>query len=259
MRRRVSAQTARVRANDNGALASIPLTFVQAHEREDAKASPLELKALSCGKRNGFVLRFRSEHTDLTALPRAKLETLAMKTPIQCFTIVAAFLSLTPAAFADSPHDVSPAHCQPLVPSVDGPLLKFQNGAWEFLSGQTGTARLVCAVPHQYDLAFPGPCVDGSFCEVFRIDYRDSDGTSSATQVTAQLHRRRSSGSSAALTLPFDSNNFSTTGNTNKLQYADDNYTKVNDQTVYLQVTLKRGSTSQTARFSGFQFLGPLP
>ena len=152
-------------------------------------------------------------------------------------------------AQAGSPWDASPAFCQPLVPSVDGALLKYQDGAWEFLSTATGTARLVCAIPNQDTFSFSN---SGAGRDVFRMDYRDSDGTGSNVQVTSTLYRRTSGGSVAALGVDFNSNTSSSTSNTSMLTSATDSYTKVDSQTVFMRVDLKRSSTSQTARFSGW-------
>lgn len=134
--------------------------------------------------------------------------------------------------------------CSPETPDDDASL-ELSNGSWIFSGTETGTMTLWCPVVTDR----PWSALDPYTIDVLRLWYRDPDGTSSGSRVTAELFSRPVNSSTAtSRTSVIDSNSSSVTSS-NTL------WTSVSETSAdvlfFVKVTISRNSGSSTVAFHG--------
>jgi len=126
------------------------------------------------------------------------------------------------------------------------------NGALVFSGNNTGTISFYCPVSlNAYTVS--NNSWDNDISK-YRVYYRDTDGQSNSSAVTARLVYRRANGMYSAGGT-FSSNGYSDTGNTSKVR---NNAHDVRSSAHYaFLVTLRRTNTTQSPAFTGIDF--PFP
>jgi hypothetical protein len=156
-------------------------------------------------------------------------------------------------ASAADPNRISiPASACQLDDPDDFALLEFENGSWVFVAGETGSVDLVCPVGRKEDF-FEGD--NWSFARM-RLWYRDTDGTGSAANVTAQLSERTTTSAGSPFGPLIESSDSNTMSNTTRI--ANVNHVII-DAMYYVTVRVRRNNTTQTPAFHGVDFLAPEP
>ncbi|WP_096331558.1 hypothetical protein [Nannocystis exedens] len=149
------------------------------------------------------------------------------------------------AAAATLYNRIPASACSPESPDDDA-VLQLSNGSWVFAPNETGTATLWCPVATDK----PHSALDPYSINNLRLWYRDTDGTATGSQVTAQLYHRSDSASNpSSMTAGIDSNSSSATSN-NTL-WADVTTNTTSNALFFVRVTISRNLSSLNVAFHG--------
>ncbi|MCY0985747.1 hypothetical protein OV203_01305 [Nannocystis sp. ILAH1] len=149
------------------------------------------------------------------------------------------------AAAANLYTRVPASACSPESPDDDA-ILQLSNGSWIFTGSDSGTATLWCPIVTDKGHS----ALDTYSISNLRLWYRDTDGTATGSQVTAQLYYRAENATNpSSMTAGIDSNSSSATSN-NTL-WADVTTNTTSNALFFVRVTISRNSSSLNVAFHG--------